>query len=132
MLEKLINGTDIKETVKIEVNGQEAEFEMRPLSSGELSQLQAIEKQGFNMTIGVNPQGKRESVQTNDVDVNVGEFSEFQTKAMYTAISISTDLPIDQLEKLPVGFPEALFESVVSISNLSDNDLTIIKSFRKD
>lgn len=131
MLEKLIAGTDSIERVKVNVNGKEGEFEIRPLNSGELSKLKALEKKGFNMTIAVNGQGKRQGVQTNDVDVNAGEFNEYQTDAMYTAVSWSTDLKKESLEKLPVGFPEALFEEVIRISNLSDSDLTTVKTFRK-
>ena len=131
MLEKLIDGTDSIERVKINVNGKEGEFEIRPLNSGELSKLKALEKKGFNMTIAVNGQGKRQGVQTNDVDVNAGEFNEYQSDAMYTAISWSTDLEKESLEKLPVGFPEALFAEVIRISNLSDSDLTTVKTFRK-
>lgn len=131
MLEKLIAGTDSIERVKVNVNGKEGEFEIRPLNSGELSKLRALEKKGFNMTIAVNSQGKRQGVQTNDVDVNAGEFNEYQTDAMYTAVSWSTDLEKESLEKLPVGFPEALFAEVIRISNLSDSDLTTVKTFRK-
>lgn len=131
MLEKLIDGTDSIERVKVNVNGKEGEFEIRPLNSGELSKLKALEKKGFNMTIAVNGQGKRQGVQTNDVDVNAGEFNEYQTDAMYTAVSWSTNLKKESLEKLPVGFPEALFAEVIRISNLSDSDLTTVKTFRK-
>jgi len=131
MLEKLIDGTDSIERVKVNVKGKEGEFDIRPLNSGELSKLRALEKKGFNMTIAVNGQGKRQGVQTNDVDVNAGEFNEYQTDAMYTAVSWSTDLEKESLEKLPVGFPEALFAEVIRISNLSDSDLTTVKTFRK-
>ena len=131
MLEKLIEGTDSVERVKINVNGKEGEFDIRPLNSGELSKLRALEKKGFNMTIAVNGQGKRQGVQTNDVDVNAGEFNECQSDAMYTAVSWSTELDKKSLEKLPVGFPEALFAEVVRISNLSESDLTTVKTFRK-
>lgn len=131
MLEKLIDGANTIEKVKIKVNDKEADFEIRPLTSGELSKLKAMEKKGFNMTIAVNGQGKRQGVQTNDVDVNAGEFNEYQSNAMYTAVSWSTDLEKESLEKLPVGFPEALFAEVIRISNLSDSDLTTVKTFRK-
>ena len=132
MLEKLINGKNTIETVKINVNDTEAEFQVRPLTSGELSKLQAIEKQGFHMTVNVNAQGKRQAVQTNDVDINVGEFNEYQAEAMYTAIALSTDLDKEAVEQMPVGFPEALFEEIIRISNLSKTDLTVVKTFRKE
>jgi len=131
MLEKLINGANSVETVTINVKDIEAQFDIRPLTSGELSKLQAIEKQGFHMTVSMSGQGKRQNVQTNDLDVNVGEFNEYQTQAMYTAISLSCDLDVEAVKQLPVGVPEALFEEIIRISNLEKSDLTVVKTFRK-
>ena len=78
--------------------------------------------------------GKRTSMQTNmnDVDINTGEFTEAQNESMYQAISWSPDVPVDAVKGLPAGLPGVLFEQVIRISKLSDDDLTIIKSFRKD
>jgi len=139
MLQKITLGTEATETVKIEVNDITAEFEIRPLTSGELSKLQAMEKQGFQMKVGVNPQGRRQNVQSNmtDVNVNAGEFNEYQTEAMYTAIAWSLSVgketvKPDMIKELPTGVPEDLFEHIINISKLSDNDLTVIKTFRKD
>ena len=84
------------------------------------------------MTVNVNAQGKRQAVQTNDVDINVGEFNEYQAEAMYTAIALSTDLDKEAVEQMPVGFPEALFEEIIRISNLTKTDLTVVKTFRKE
>ena len=83
------------------------------------------------MKIGVNQSGKRQSVQTNDVDVNAGEFNKYQTEAMYKAVAWSMDIPEDAVENFAVGVPEQIFEEVVRISSLSEGDLTAIKQFRK-
>lgn len=132
MLEKLIQGTDKTETVEIEVNGNKAEFKIRPLTAGELTKLQVIEKQGFHVKVGMQ-NGKRQTVESNlsDVDVDVGEFNEAQAEAMYTAISISFDLPVESIKNLPVGVPEVMFDKVIEISNLTETDLTSVKSFRE-
>lgn len=132
MIQKLMLGADDKQDIEIEVNDVKATFTMRPLTAGELSSLQTIEKKGFHMTIGMQG-GKRQTVSTNmnDLDVNVGEFSEYQSEAMYTAISLSLDLKVEDIKKLPTGVPEALFEKVIEISKLSDDDLTVIKTFRQ-
>ena len=132
MIEKLMLGANDKQEIEIEVNNTKATFTMRPLTSGELTRLQTIEKKGFHMTIGMQ-NGKRQTVTTNmnDLEVNVGEFNEYQSEAMYTAISLSLDLPADNIKDLPTGVPEALFEKVIEISNLSDDDLTAIKTFRQ-
>ena len=128
ILEKLTLGKEQVETVKID----DVDIELRPLTSGELSKLQAIEKKGFVMKIGVNQQGKRQTVNTNDVDVNAGDFNEYQTEAMYKAIAWSMDINEETVKDFKVGLPEKIFKEVIRISQLSDNDLTVIKQFRKN
>ena len=132
MIQKLMLGKDDVQTVTIKIDDTEAEFSMRPLTSGELSELQTIEKKGFHMTIGMQG-GQRQTVSTNmnDLDVNVGEFTEHQLEAMYKAISLSLNVKETDIKQLPTGVPEALFEKVIEISNLSDDDLTVIKTFRQ-
>ena len=124
IIQKLTLGKEATETVNIDGD----EIELRPLTSGELAKLQAIEKQGFKMKVGVNAQGKRPN---NDVDVNAGEFSKYQTEAMFKAVAWSMDITEDAVEGFRVGVPEAIFTEVIRISNLSDKDLSAVKQFRK-
>ena len=136
MLQKLSLGTEDIETVIIDFEGEKADFKIRPLSSGELSKLQAIEKKPLVITVGMK-NGKRETVKSNisDVDINTGEFTEAQAEAMYNAIawSLSVEdeviLPED-VKAMRAGLPELIFEEVIRISKLTDTDLTAIKTFR--
>ena len=132
-LRKLSLGKDDKTTVKITFEENEYTFEMRPLTDGELTKLQSIEKKPLVFKIGMQ-NGKRTSVQTNlnDVDVNTGEFTEAQNEAMYNAIGLSLDVPVENIKTLPAGLPGILFERVIEISKLSEDDLTVIKSFREN
>lgn len=138
MLEKITQGTDAVETVTIKIDDEDVEFLLRPLTSGELTRLQTLEKKGFVMKVGVNGAGKRQSVTSNtDVDVNAGEFNRYQSEAMFKAIawSLSTggeNVTEDMIQNLPPSVPEQLFNEVIRISKLSDNDLTVIKTFRKN
>ena len=50
---------------------EKAEFKLRPLTSGELSKLQAIEKKPLVVTVGMR-NGKRESVKSNINDDSNG------------------------------------------------------------
>lgn len=127
IIEKLTLGKERTETVTI----NDVEIELRPLTSGELAKLQSLEKKGFVMKVAVSPNGKRQNVTTNDVDINAGEFSECQTEAMYKAIAWSMDIPEDAVKDFEVGVPEAIFQEIVRISHISDDDLTSIKQFRK-
>ena len=135
MLERLTLGTEATET--IEVGGEEVEI--RPLTSGELSKFQTIEKKGFVMKVGVGANGKRTNVSTSntDVDINAGDFTQYQSEALYKAVawglSIGNEkVNPEQVEALPAGIPEQIFNEIVRISNIKDNDLTIIKNFRKE
>ena len=135
MLERLTKGVEATETITIE--GEE--IEIRPLTSGELSELQTIEKKGFVMKVGVGAKGKRTSVETSntDVDINAGDFTHYQNEALYKAVAygLSIDgekVKPEQVEKLPAGLPEQIFQEIVRISNITNNDLTIIKNFRKE
>ena len=132
LLEKLTLGKDKTETVTITVNGEEEEIELRPLTSGELSKLQTIEKKGFVMKIGMQ-NGKRTSTQTNlsDMDINAGEFTQYQNEALFKAVAWSMGIEPEQVESFIPGVPEQIFTEVVRISNLKDKDLTIIKNFRQ-
>ncbi len=134
MLERLTKGVEATET--IEIGGEEVEI--RPLTSGELSKLQTIEKKGFVMKVGVGANGKRTSVNTSntDVDINAGDFTQYQSEALYKAVAWGLSIGKEkvnpeQVEALPAGIPEQIFNEIVRISNIKDNDLTIIKNFRK-
>ena len=131
LIEKLTLGKDKKEIVTIDVNGSEEEVELRPLTSGELSQLQTIEKKGFVMKIGMTNGKRTSATNLSDMDVNAGEFTKYQNEALYKAVAWSMGLKPEQVEQFIPGVPEAIFNEVVRISNLKDNDLTIIKNFRQ-
>lgn len=129
LIEKLTLGKDKKEIVTIQINGEDQEIELRPLTSGELSKLQTIEKKGFVMKIGM-ANGKRTTTNLSDMDINAGEFTQYQNEALFKAVAWSMGIKEEQVENFIPGVPEQIFNEVVRISNLHDNDLTIIKNFR--
>jgi len=136
MIRKLSLGVEDTEKVNLEFEGETAEFTLRPLTDGELSKLQSIEKKSLVLKVGMK-NGQRQTVQSNieDVDINTGEFTESQSEAMYTAIAWSLSvnkekITPDDVKQMKAGLPLVLFKEVVRISNLSKEDLTIIKSFQ--
>ena len=138
MIQKLTLGTEDIQTVNITWEGEELEFKLRPLTSGELSKLQVIEKKPLSIKVNMR-NGKREAVQTNmnDVDINTGEFTEAQSEAMYKAVALSLSVDgekvtTDEVRGMVVGLPELLFQQVINVSRLSDADLTMVKQFRKN
>ena len=136
VIRKLTLGTDDTETVNITFEDETLELKMRPLSDGELTRLQAIEKKPLTVTVGMQ-NGKRTSVHTNDVDINTGEFTEAQNEAMYEAIALSLSVDgetvtASDVKELKAGLPGVIFKEVIRISKLSNEDLTMVKSFRED
>ena len=138
MIQKLTLGTDDIQTVNITWEDEELEFKLRPLTSGELSKLQVIEKKPLSIKVNMR-NGKREAVQSNmnDVDINTGEFTEAQSEAMYKAVALSLSVDgekvtTDEVRGMVVGLPELLFTEVINVSKLSDADLTMVKQFRKN
>ena len=132
-LQKLSLGAKQTQTVKITYENEDYTFEMRPLTDGELTKIQTIEKKTLAVKVGMR-NGKRQTVQSNieDVDINAGEFTETQKEAIYHAIALSLDVDTEEIKGLPAGLPDILFEQVINISKLSDDDLLTVKSFRKN
>jgi len=133
-LRRLTLGKEDTTEVIIEFEEEEYKFTMRPLTSGELTKLQSIEKKPLIFKVGMQ-NGQRTSIQSNDVDINTGEFAEAQNEAMYNAIALSLSvddetIKVEDIKGMKAGLPEILFQKVIEISNLSSEDLTIIKSFQ--
>lgn len=133
LLQKLTLGKEATETVKITIDDETLDITLRPLTSGELSKLQVIEKKPLHVTVEMQ-NGKRTQTHTNmqDVDINTGEFTEAQNEALYTAVAWSMGVDAEQVKEFYPGVPELIFEQVIRISKLSDDDLTVIKTFRKN
>ena len=134
IIRKLSLGTDDTETVTLNFEDETIELTMRPLTDGELTRLQSIEKKPLTVTVGMQD-GKRTSVHTNDVDINTGEFTEAQNEAMYEAIALSLSVNDDvvtasDIKELKAGLPGVIFKEVIRISRLSQEDLTLVKSFQ--
>lgn len=137
-IRKLTLGIEDTQDVKIEYEGEEYELTMRPLTDGELTKIQSIEKKPLVVKVGMQ-NGQRTSVQSNinDIDINTGEFTEAQNNAMYEAIALSLSVDgetviADDIKQMKAGLPRVIFEQVINISQLSDDDLTLIKTFRKN
>lgn len=141
IISKLLQGTDEIHEVTVNDGTEDLKIKLRPLSAGELTKIKSIEKEPYTMEIGVNTNGKRTSAKQidNSTDTNMtvgmGEFTESQAKAVYTAVAWSmrvedTNITPEIVENFKNGIPEQIFRHVMDISNLTEDDLTVIKQFR--
>ena len=125
LLDKIIEGTQMEEQVTIPFNGEDYTFTLKPLTSGQLSTLQRIERKGLN--ININGKGK-----ASPIDINAGDLADNQAEAMFKGISFSLDAPVEKVKLLPLEIVEALFKEIIRISKLSDNELILVKNFHED
>ena len=136
LIEKLTLGTDNVETVTIDVNGEKCKVDLRPLNSGELTQLQKIEKKPFQMKFNMGSNGKIrdvEKVNTQSMDISMTDFTDSQAETLYTSVAWSmsiddTIVTVDDVKGFISGVPEQIFEHVMRISQIEN--LEIVKQFR--
>lgn len=142
LLKSLTLGKDDVKKVKLEINGEDKEFKIRPLTDGELTELKAMEKSPIDLKLKLGADGKRtqskeEILEGQEADINPAEFTKAQAETKYTAISygLSVDgehISVDDVKVLPAGIPDMLFDEIIKISNLTDSDLTTVKKFRNN
>ena len=136
ILSKLTIGTEETETVTVYNNDEKIEVDIRPLTTGELTNLQSLEKKSFRMKMKMNRNGELENVERqmsdNTMDISMSDFTEFQAKAMYTAIAWSMGISVKEVQSFKPGVPEQIFEAIIDLNSLSENDLICIKQFRND
>lgn len=134
ILDKLTLGTDEIEQITVTVDDEDVTVNLRPLSSGELSNLRKIEKRPFTMKMNMKSNGKIDRVkkEASQQSMNIGmaEFTDSQAETIYNAVAWSMDIKVDEVRTFKVGVPEAIFKEVIRISRLPD-DLEVVKQFRK-
>lgn len=140
ILDQLINGKD--NTEQFEFEGLSGPLTLRPLTTGEILELQKLEKKDQRYNISVEKDGKtsrkgfrdktRKEVQKLQNEVDAEQLRENIARTKFRAISLSADIPEKTVEKLPGYLPDLIFEKVVEISKLTEKDLDLIADFRKD
>ena len=140
MLNKLSEGINQTKQITITLEDEEYPFQIRPLTDGELSKLKKIENNAFSLKFKIDDKGNRKGQpvkEDNEAVVKGGEFTESHDQVKYTAIawSLSIDgdeVTVEDVQTLPPGLPDLLFEEIIKVSSLSNSDLTAIKKFRKN
>lgn len=140
-LQQIIIGNSERTEVTINHEGNEETFSFRKLTDGDLTKLRRIEYNSFKFKVNIDDEGKKKgknkASESQETEVDTGEFTEKQRMAIYTAIAWSLsseeeEVPVSFVEQMPKGMPDLLYEKVIEVSGLGVGDLTSVKSFLKD
>lgn len=123
ILDKIIEGSQAEEQVTINYNDEPYTFTFHPLTAKQLSKIQNLERKGMSIQIMNNGQAK-------PFKINAGSLAENQMEAMINSISLSLDAPLDKVKQLPPDLVELLFQEVVRVSNVSEEELILIRNFQ--
>lgn len=123
ILDKIIEGSQATEEVEINYNNEPYTFTLHPLTAKQLSKIQNLERKGMTIQITANGQAK-------PFKINAGSLAENQMEAMINGISMSLDASLDKVKRLPPELIETLFKEVVRVSNVSEQDLVLIRNFQ--
>lgn len=123
ILDKIIEGTQHEEQVTINYNDEPYTFTLRPLTAKQLSKIQNLERKGMSIQITGNGQAK-------PFKINAGSLAENQMEAMINGISLSLDASLDKVKLLPSDLVESLFQEVIKVSNVTEQDLVLIRNFQ--
>jgi hypothetical protein len=140
---ELANGKD--QDVPFTHDGLSFEIPCRPLTMGELDKLKEIELEGqkprMNMVQKGSGRTKRErkeqirnQVQNFEQIIDLQQLKSKERLVKITAIQWCTGITPDTFADLSTAFNlrDALWDHIVKISNLHDDDLNIISEFRED
>lgn len=138
LLTSLIQGTD--DTVEMEVEGLPEPLTLRPLNSGELRKLQKMEKQGQKGVVKIKKNATREEIQEAvegeeqnlESNLDYAALTDSIARTKIQAVCWSADVPAALIDGLPHPVPDDLFEKVMEISNFTEEDLDLLKNFRKN
>lgn len=140
IFEELLKGRDNRQEFAFE--GLSGPISLRPVTSGELVELQALEKEGMAATMRIKNFGDpgsraerrkkiKEQVQDLESKLDFGELRRAAARVKYRAISFSAEIPEDMVRELPAKLVDDIFEKVMEISSITEADLDMLNDFRR-
>lgn len=136
--------TGVNNTITAEIEGLNSKITLRPLATKEIMELRKLEKGTSKGTLKMDlPDAKdgmrqikkeniREKVKQLEQDIIYADIEEGKDNVILKAVSYSSEIPIEQIEKFPIKITEDIFAKVMEISNVTEKDLDMLKSFRKE
>ena len=140
---ELSNGKD--QDIPFTHDGLSFEIPCRPLTMGELDKLKEIELEGQKPRMNMVQKGSgrtkkerreqiRNQVQNFEQIIDLQQLKSKERLVKISAIEWCTGIKPNTFDDLSMSFNlrDALWDHIVKISNLSDDDLNIISEFRED
>ena len=138
LFEELLKGRE--GYVEHKVEGLARPVKLRPLTCSEILELQKIEKEGMKATIDIeglmnmSPGERRAAVkdQTQKLkqELDFAKTQEARARVKMTAVSYSSETPLEIIQRLPHRVLNDLFLKVMEISSVSEEELDTLNQFR--
>jgi hypothetical protein len=135
IVNELIEGTNAYEPYYFD--DLKEPIQMRKLSAKELKSLKKSEKKNVKSMIKIK-KGQRskedikEQMQDFEQEIDHEQLVENTEETKYLAINLSSNIPIETVERLPQKLVDDIFERIIYINNLTKEDLAFIENFRKN
>ena len=134
ILAELFNGT--ANTVEFPIEGLQEPLTLRPLTNGELLELKKLEKGNQEGLIkvkrGMDKEDIKKQVQDLESNIKYKDLIQNEQNTKYKAIQLSASLSNAMIGKLPAKIYNELFDKIMEISQITEDDLDLLKDFRKD
>lgn len=142
LIQEILSG--VNNTITAEIEGLNSKITLRPLATKEIMELRKLEKGTSKGTLKmdlpdvkdgmrqVKKENIREKVKQLEQDIIYADIEEGKDNVILKAVSYSSKIPIEQIEKFPIRITEDIFAKVMEISNVTEKDLDMLKSFRKE
>jgi hypothetical protein len=134
ILSEIISGTNTVE--KVEFEGLTKPLTLRVLNNGELLELKKMERGSQKSQLTIKRNMKRQDVK-DKVEEAMQEIDPAQiqenienTKAL--ALELSADITRPIYDQLKPGLTTAIFDKIMEISQITSDDLDLIKDFREN
>ena len=134
ILSEIISGTNTVE--KVEFEGLSKPLTLRVLNNGELLELKKMERGSQKSQLTIKRNMKRQDVK-DKVEEAMQEIDPAQiqenienTKAL--ALELSADITRPIYDQLKPELTNNIFDKIMEISQITNDDLDLIKDFRED
>jgi hypothetical protein len=133
ILADLIVGTDTTESFEIE--GLKRPISLRPLNNGELLELKKMERGSQKSKLTIKRNMKREDaknkVEEAMQEIDTAQIQENMENTKAHALFLSAGISRTFYDSLKPGISDLIFNQIMLISEITSDDLDLIKDFRE-